>query len=107
MKNIVNYIGNFLWNIALLYVFYFLTRLVFVFDNWDTFNYLTLSDLLTLCKGGLLFDTSAIAYSNILYVLLVFFPFHWKERQGYQKFVKIVFVTLNMLLLAVNLIDSA
>ena len=90
MKNIVNYIGNFLWNIALLYVFYFLTRLVFVFDNWDTFNYLTLSDLLTLCKGGLLFDTSAIAYSNILYVILVFFPFHWKERKGYQKFVKIV-----------------
>ena len=107
MKNIVNYIGNFLWNIALLYVFYFLTRLVFVFDNWETFNYLALSDLLTLCKGGLLFDTSAIAYSNILYVLLVFFPFHWNERKGYQKFVKIVFVTLNMFLLAVNLIDSA
>ena len=107
MKNFVRYIGNFLWNIALLYFCYFITRLIFVFDNWETFNYLTISDLLTLCRGGLLFDTSAIAYSNILYVLLVFFPLHFKERSGYQKFVKIVFVTLNMLLLAINLIDSS
>ena len=106
MKNIFKYIGNFLWNVALLYFFYFLTRLIFVFDNWETFNYLTVSELLTLCRGGLLFDTSAIAYSNILYVLLVFFPLHLKEKNGYHKFVKIVFVTLNMLMLAVNLMDT-
>ena len=107
MKNLFKYVGNFLWNIALLYFFYFLTRLIFVFANWDTFNYLTASDLLTLCRGGLLFDTSAIAYSNILYVLLVFFPLHFKERKGYHMFVKIVFVTINMVFLAANLIDTA
>lgn len=106
MKNIFKYIGNFLWNIALLYFFYFLTRLIFVFDNWETFNYLTLSDLLRLCKGGLMFDTAAIAYANILYILLVFFPFHLKEKNGYYKFVKILFVVVNMLMLAVNLIDT-
>ena len=89
MRDSVKYIGNFLWNIALLYLLYFLTRLIFVFDNWETFNYLTFSDLLRLCRGGLLFDTAAIAYANILYVLLVFFPFHLKEKRGYHKFVKI------------------
>lgn len=106
MRDSVKYIGNFLWNIALLYLLYFLTRLIFVFDNWETFNYLTFSDLLRLCRGGLLFDTAAIAYANILYVLLVFFPFHLKEKRGYHKFVKIVFVVVNMLMLSVNLIDS-
>ena len=106
MKDSIKYIGNFLWNIALLYLFYFLTRLIFVFDNWETFNYLTVADMFRLCKGGLVFDTAAIAYANILYVILVFFPLYLKEKTGYYKFVKVVFVTLNMLMLAVNLIDT-
>lgn len=106
MKDTIRYIGNFIWNIAILYFFYFLTRLIFVFDNWETFNYLTLSDLLSLCRGGLVFDTAAIAYANILYVLLVFFPFHQKENIQYHKFVKILFVAVNMLMLAVNLMDT-
>lgn len=106
MNNTAKYLGNFLWNIALLYFFYFLTRLIFVFDNWETFSYLTFADMLRLCKGGLLFDTAAIAYANILYVLLVFFPLHLKEKNGYYKFVKIVFVTVNMIMLAANLMDT-
>ena len=106
MKAYIKYIGSFIWNIAILYFFYFLTRLIFVFDNWETFNYLTFSDMLTLCRGGLVFDTAAIAYANILYVLLVFFPLHLKENRRYHKFVKILFVTVNMLMLAVNLMDT-
>ena len=106
MRNTVKYLGNFLWNIALVYICYTICRLIFVFDNWSTFNYLTLNDFIRLCKGGLLFDSAAIAYCNILYVLLVFFPLHLKEKPGYHKFVKWVFVVLNLLLLSVNLIDS-
>ena len=106
MQNIIRYVGNFLWNIALIYLCYFLCRAIFVLDNWDAFNYLTLGDFFGLCKGGLLFDTSAIAYSNILYLLLVFFPFHYKEREGYHKFVKWVFISVNLLLIAMNLMDS-
>lgn len=107
MKNILRFTGNFLWNILLLYLCYFICRVIFVFDNWDSFNYLTTGDFLTLCRGGLLFDTSAIAYSNVLYVLLVFFPFHLKERKAYYKVVKWIFVVVNMLMLAMNLMDSA
>lgn len=100
------YIGRFLWNILLVYICYTLCRIIFVLDNWDSFNYLTLSDFLRLCRGGLLFDTAAIAYSNILYVLLVFFPFHFKERTGYYSFVKWVFIVVNMTMIAMNLMDS-
>ena len=106
MHNIARYIGNFFWNILLLYICYFLCRVIFVLDNWDAFNYLTLRDFLALCKGGLLFDTSAIAYTNILYMVLVFIPIHLKENAGYHKVVKWVFIIVNLLMLATNLMDS-
>ena len=106
MRNLSRYIGNFVWNIFLLYVCYSICRLIFVLDNWDSFNYLTLSDMLRLFRGGLLFDTSAIAYTNVLYVILVFFPLHLKENKGYAGGVKWVFLTLNLLMIATNLMDS-
>ena len=107
MKAFLKSTGRFLWNILLVYVCYSICRVIFILDNWDSFNYLTMTDFLRLCRGGLLFDTSAIAYSNILYVLLVFFPLHIKERVGYYRFVKWVFVIMNLVMLATNLIDSA
>ena len=106
MRNIFRYIGNFVWNILLVYLCYSLSRLIFIFDNWDSFSYLTVNDLMRLCRGGLLFDTAAIAYSNVIYVLLVFLPLHLKERTGYHKFIKWVFIIVNLLMLATNLIDS-
>ena len=106
MRDLFKYIGSFIWNIFLIYICYTICRAVFVIDNWDSFNYLTISDFLRLCRGGLLFDTAAIAYSNILYVLLVFLPLHLKERKGYHKAVKWIFVVVNMLMLAMNLVDS-
>ena len=106
MRNLSRYIGNFVWNIFLLYVCYSICRLIFVLDNWDSFNYLTLSDMLRLFRGGLLFDTSAIAYTNVLYVLLVFFPLHLKEKKVYAEVVKWVFLVVNLLMIATNLMDS-
>ena len=107
MRNLLRYIGNFIWNILLVYVCYTLCRLIFVLDNWDSFNYLTFNEILRLCRGGLLFDSSAIAYTNILYVLLVFFPLHLKEKRGYHRFVKWVFICVNLVMITMNLMDSA
>ena len=101
------YIGNFVWNIALVYVCYFVCRVMFVLDNWDSYAYLTMGNFVTLCRGGLLFDSAAIAYTNALYMLLVFFPLHLKEREGYYKVVKGLFVGINLLMLGANLVDSA
>lgn len=107
MKSFLRQLGCVLNNLLLIYLCYSLCRVIFTLDNWDTFNYLSLSDFMRLSVGGLLFDTSAIAYSNILYILLVFFPLHIKEREGYYRFTKWVFVVINMLMLAMNLMDSA
>ena len=107
MKDTLKQLVKVIFNLLLVYLGYFVCRGLFVLDNWDSFNYLTLSDFLRLCRGGLLFDTSAIAYTNILYILLVFFPLHFKERPGYHKFVKWMFVVVNLVMLAANLVDSS
>lgn len=107
MRNCLKYIGNFIWNILLVYVCYTVCRLIFVLDNWDSFNYLSLNDMFRLFRGGLLFDSSAIAYTNILYVLLVFFPLHLKERKVYRESVKWIFLVVNLVMVAMNLMDSA
>lgn len=106
MRALSRHLYAVIWNLLLVYVCYMLCRLVFLFDNWDSFNYLKIGDIVRLCRGGLLFDTSAVAYSNILYILLVFFPFHFKERKGYYTFTKWVFIVINLLMIAMNLMDS-
>lgn len=106
MRNIFRYAGNFVWNIFLVYICYSLCRIIFILDNWDSFNYLTTGDFVRLCRGGLLFDTAAIAYTDVLYVLLVFFPLHLKERRTYAVAVKWIFIVLNLAMLAMNLMDS-
>ena len=62
----------FVLNLALVYLLYMLCRVVYVLEFWDLYsagwNQLSLSNLLA---GGLRFDTSAILYTNLLYILLV------------------------------------
>ena len=52
------------------------------------------------------FDTSAIAYTNALYVLLVLLPIPQKEGPLWQRICKWLFVVVNSLGLAMNLGDS-
>lgn len=94
---------NLLW----IYVLYFVCRLVFLWVNYDIYSEnITFSSALTLFRGGCLFDTSAIFYTNSLYLLLVLFPLHYKERDWYRTMTKWVFVTVNSLCMLLNLADT-
>ena len=88
-------------NLLLVYVLYMVARLEYYLENTDLLH-LTVGAV----RGGLLFDTSAILYTNALYVLLVLFPLHWKERPAYHRFCKWLFMVVNGLALALNLADS-
>jgi phosphoglycerol transferase MdoB-like AlkP superfamily enzyme len=57
-------------------------------------------------QGGLLFDTSAILYTNALYVVMMLFPLHWKENKIYHKVCQWLFVVVNSITFAINLADS-
>ena len=89
------------WNLLLVYLVYQVARLEYY---WENANYLSYTA--DVFRGGLLFDTSAILYTNALWVLLMLLPLHWKEVPAYRRFCKCLFVVVNGVALAINLTDS-
>lgn len=94
-------------NIVLAYVVYFACRVAYIWENWNLFaeGWKDLS-LWQLTAGGLRFDTAAIAYTNILYALLMFLPAKVRDRSWWQTMCKWIFVVVNSLAVVVNLCDS-
>ena len=95
-----------LWNLLLVYLVYQVARLAYYAENASLFTPLFGEGMGDVFRGGLLFDTSAIIYTNALYILLMLLPWHKKEHRGYQLFCKWLFMIVNGLALAINLADS-
>jgi len=105
MKSLRNY-TSFLWNTLVVYVLYSVTRLVFLLTNWNLFEgTLDFSHGASLFGAGLLFDTTAILYSNIIFLLLFMVPIPAKENKTYYKVVKWLYTIINSICLYTNLID--
>ena len=90
-----------LWNLLLVYLVYQVARIEYWLENSSYLNY-----TFDVWRGGLMFDTSAILYTNALYVVLMFFPLHYKETNVYHKICKWLFIIVNGLAFAINLADS-
>ena len=89
-----------LYNLLLVYAFYFIARLVYMLENWSYFSFRLITPyLLDILGGGLIFDTSAILVTNIPYIVLMLFPIHYKESAIYQKLCRAVFLVINGLAL--------
>ena len=96
----------FVINLALVYIVYEICRLVFLAVNWGMFSdTMTWSAFGEMLRGGWMFDTSAILYTNALYALLMLFPIHYKETDLYQRITKWVFIVCNTICIIANLVD--
>ena len=96
-----------LCNLAIVYVVYFLARIVYLLVNYSYFEQsLSLPRLTEIFQGGLVFDTSAILVTNIPYIVMMLFPLHQKETRIYQQLCKWVYLVINGLALAINLCDA-
>lgn len=113
MKKVWTIKGN--WNslgllivvfVALL-LLYALLRLGFFAFNSALFPQVDTPSLLKMLIGGVKFDTVAILYVNILFVLLQVLPFPFKYNLIYQNICKWVFVFTNSIGAALSLIDYA
>lgn len=94
-------------NMLLAYFVYMLCRVIFVLENWSLYHdTLSENSLGSLLAGSLKFDTSAILYTNALYALMMLFPCHLKEKNGWMKVAWWVFVVVNSLAIIMNLCDS-
>ena len=94
-----------LYRIALLMVFYSVCRILFYLFNTASFPNVTFVSFITILKGGLMFDISALLYLNIVYILLFVLPFGFTFSNWYKKGLKGIFMTFNGLGLAFNLVD--
>ncbi len=94
-------------NLLLVYAAYEICRFTYLFENWSTFSpNLTWSSLSEILRGGWMFDTSAILYTNALYIVMMLLPLHYKESNTWQKAARWVFIASNALCITINLADS-
>ena len=94
-------------NLVLIYLLYMVTRVAFVLENWTLYSAgwgsLSLGEVFA---GSLRFDSSAIFYTNALWLLLMLLPLHLKERPWWHSMCKWLFVVVNSIGLSINLIDA-
>ena len=94
-----------LYRIGILMVTYSFCRILFYLFNTASFPKVTFFSFLTIMKGGLMFDISAILYLNAVYMFLFLLPFQFTFSNWYQKGLKWMFMMVNGVGLAFNLID--
>lgn len=83
-----------------------LTRGIFYVMNYHLFSSLNFGQVLLHFIYGLRFDLAAVAIVNILFVLFSVFPSIVLNKNWYQKSLKILFISFNSCMLALNMVDS-
>jgi len=95
-------------NLLLVYAVSIVTRIEFLLENLSYFK-ASVADtghLLRLMQGGTVLDTPGIMYLNVLWILMVLLPLHWKENDCYRRLCRWTFVVSNFVGIAANLADS-
>lgn len=87
--------------LLIVFLIYQITRILFILFNQNTFIGYDFKSFL----GGLVFDLSAIAYINLLFIIAHLIPIRAKFNANYQKILKISFFVVNGLFIATNFID--
>lgn len=93
------------YRILLAYIFYFIARILFYVYNVDLLKVDSIPDLLSLCYYGLAFDTTAILYINLLFIVFSILPLVKNTTKGYQKFLFYLYFITNLFAYATNFID--
>jgi phosphoglycerol transferase MdoB-like AlkP superfamily enzyme len=94
-----------LYRILLAYIFYFIARLLFLIYNFNLLKVTSVADFFNLFYQGLAFDTTAILYINVLFILFSILPLWKNTKPNYQKFIFYLYFTTNLIAYATNFID--
>lgn len=95
----------FLYRILIVYFIYFVVRFLFWAFNYDAFSQANFSELSVMFQGGIIFDTSAIVYTNILFILLSILPFKIRYHKNYQSILAFFFYVFNSIGIILNMGD--
>jgi phosphoglycerol transferase MdoB-like AlkP superfamily enzyme len=93
------------YRIMLIYFFYFLARLLFYFYNKNLIQIDGIGDIASMCFYGLAFDTAAILYLNMLFIVFSILPLRINHTKKYQSFLFYLYFIPNLFGYATNFID--
>lgn len=93
------------YRILLIMVLFTLCRIGFFLFNFKMFPGVSPEELVTILKGGLSFDISAIVYVNLLFILLSIIPLDFRYNDSYEKVLKYIYFITNGIALAMNSMD--
>ncbi len=93
------------YRFSIVMLLYSIGRIIFYLFNTSLFPNISFSSFLQIMRGGVMFDTSAVLYLNVLYFVFYLLPFPFKFNNGYQLFLKWLFMVINGIGLAFNHID--
>ena len=101
-----NILGSIILRLMLIYLMYSICRVLFYVINYKSFGDISAIEWKNIIYGGLLFDTSAIAYTNILFVILWLVPYRpLIKNKIYRKSLDIGFISVNLFCIILNVID--
>ncbi|MDR1666706.1 MAG: LTA synthase family protein [Bacteroidales bacterium] len=92
--------------ILVVYLLFTLCRVVFLLYNDDFYSDRSFVQMATIFAGGLLFDTTAILYTNLPYLFMFLIPFKFRYNVTYQRIGKYLYLIMNGAAVAANLMDT-
>ena len=93
------------YRILLVMLLFTLCRIGFFLFNYKMFPDVPFNQFMTMLRGGLVFDISAVVYINILLILFHIIPFDIRYNAVYQKILKYIFFISNGAAIAMNGMD--
>lgn len=93
--------------IALLLLIYGVCRLLFYIFNQGHFSDISFTELIYLFVISIKFDLSVIILLNSLFIILWLLPIPFREKSGYQTFLKWLFIVPNSIGILANCVDLA
>ncbi|MFK5973737.1 MAG: sulfatase-like hydrolase/transferase [Flavobacteriaceae bacterium] len=94
-----------IYRLALAFLFYFIARILFFLFNKDLFEIEGITELLSMCIWGLSFDSAAILYVNLLFILLSFLPLVINTTKPFQRVLIWLYFSTNLIAYATNFVD--
>ncbi len=95
----------FIYRILLVYIFYFVARCLFLIFQKEAMGELSTSLIFKILYRGIQFDTTAILYVNLVFILLSILPLCINTSRTFQRIVFWVYFVTNTLAYATNFID--
>ena len=93
------------YRLGLAYLFYFIARILFYFYNKSLLHIDSFSEFINVLFRGLAFDTTAILYANLLFILFSALPLFINTKSWFQKIIFYIYFTTNLLAYSTNFID--